>query len=76
MREWEGGEERKREKGKWVFRFSLRSTKIESSVFIGARRKVDPRIVSYVWVSKSWSFVKFHEVRNFHTWNIFNLKVM
>ena len=40
----------------------------------GSRRKVDPRIASYVWVPKSWSFVKLHEVGNFPTWNIFSLK--
>ena len=51
--EHEGGEERERERGKWVFRFSLKSTEIEPSVFVGARRKVYPRIASYVWVPKS-----------------------
>ena len=42
----------------------------------GSRRKVDPRIASYTWVPKSWSFVKLHEVGNFPTWNIFSLKSM
>ena len=66
---------RERENGKKkVFRFSIRSTKTEPSVFIRARRKVDPRIASYVCVSKSWSFVKLHEVGNFPSWNIFSLK--
>ena len=71
-----GGEERERERGKGVFHFSLRSTQIESLVFVGARRKVDPRIASYAWVPKSWSFVKLHEVGNFPTWNIFSIKAM
>ena len=31
------------------------------------RRKVDPRSEGYVWVPKSWSFVKLHEVENFPT---------
>ena len=42
--------EEKRErngKKKYFFHFSLRSTEIEPSVFVGARRKVDPRIASY-----------------------------
>ena len=68
-----GGEREKMEKKK-VFRFSIRSMKIEPSVFIRARRKVDPRIASYVCVPKSWSFVKLHEVGNFPSWNIFSLK--
>ena len=68
-----GREERGRERNST---FSLRSTKIGSSVFVGARRKVDPRIASYVWVPKSWSFVKLHEVGNFPTWVISSLKVI
>ena len=59
-----------------VFRFSLRSTEIEPSVFVEARRKVDPHITSYVWVPKSWSFVKLQEIGNFPTLNIFSLKAM
>ena len=50
--------ERKKKEKKKVFRFSLRSTEIELSVFIEVRRKVDLRIASYAWVPKSWSFVK------------------
>ena len=47
-------EQKKREKeGKLVFRFFLRSTKIELSVFVRARRKVDLSIASYAWVPKS-----------------------
>ena len=43
-------EKRKREKkkGKGVFHLSLRSTKIEPSVFVGARIKVDLHFTSYV----------------------------
>ena len=67
MREERRERERERERGKGVFRFSLRSTEIELSVFIGARRKVDPCIASYAWVPKSGSFVKLHEVENFPT---------
>ena len=37
--------ERKKKNG--VFHFSLRSTKIEPSVFVGARGKVGPRIEGY-----------------------------
>ena len=55
---------------------SLRSTKIESWVFVGAKDKVDPHIASYTWVPKSWSFVKFHEVENFPTLVISNLKAI
>ena len=40
----------------------------------GPRRKGDPHIASYVWVQKSWSFVKLHEVGNFPTLIIFSLK--
>ena len=42
----------------------------------GPRRKVDPHIKSYLWVPKSWSFVKLHKVGNFFTWIIFSLKVI
>ena len=42
----------------------------------GPRRKVDQRIESYVWVPKSWSFIKFHEVGNFPTWVIYSLKAI
>ena len=61
-REREGGGSKK-------FHLSLRSKVIELSVFIGARRKVDPRIISYAWVPKSWNFVKLHEVGNFPIWD-------
>ena len=59
-----GGEKRGREKSST---FSLRSTKIGSSVFIRARVKVDPRNGGYAWVPKSRSFIKFQEVGNFPT---------
>ena len=42
--------------------FFLRSTKIESHVFIGTEGKVDLRDESYVWTPKSWSFDKIREV--------------
>ena len=67
---------RERERGKRVFRFSLRSTEIEPSVFVGARIKVDPRMVSYTWVPKSRSFVKLHVVENFPTLVISSLKAI
>ena len=67
---------RKKKKKKKVFRFSLRPMDIEPSVFVGAIRKVDPRIASYTWVPKSWSFVKLHDVGNFSTWVISSLKVI
>ena len=38
--------------------------------------KVDPRIASYTWVLKSWSFFKLHEVGNFPTWVISRLKAI
>ena len=44
--------------------------------FDGSRRKVYPRNGGYVWVSKSWSFVKLHEVENFSTLNISSLKII
>ena len=45
--------------------FSIRSMEIGSWVFVRARGKVGPRIESYAWVPKSWSFVKLHGVGNF-----------
>ena len=68
-----GEEERGRERN---FTFFLRSMEIGSSVFVGARRKVNPHIASYAWIPKSWSFVKLHEVGNFPTLIIFSLKVI
>ena len=68
-------ERREREKGE-------RETKMDNfqvfrpSKLDGPRRKVDPRIASYAWVLKSWSFVKLHELGNFPTLNIFSLKTM
>ena len=46
-------EKGEREKGIRIFRFSLRSTEIGQTVFVGARGKVHPRIESYAWVPKS-----------------------
>ena len=43
-------------------RFFLRSMKIEPQVFVGTEGKVDLRDESYAWTSKSWSFVKLHEI--------------
>ena len=77
--------EEKREKGEkrgrgggggGVVCFSIRSTEIKPSVFVGVRRKVYPHIACYVWVPKSCSFVKLHEVGNFSAWNIFSLKAI
>ena len=42
----------------------------------GPSIKVDPRITSYVWVPKSWSFVKLHKVENFPTRVISSLKII
>ena len=56
--------------------FSLRFTVIGPWVFVGAKGKVGPRIESYAWVLKSWSFVKLHEVGNVPTWKISSLKVI
>ena len=47
------------------FRYSLTSMAFGRSELVGPRDKIDPRIASYAWVPKSWSFVKLHEVRNF-----------
>ena len=47
--------ERERKRG---FRFSLRSMEIRPLVFVGARRKVDPRNEGYACIPKSGSFVK------------------
>ena len=58
------------------FRFFLRSMKIGSQVFVGTEDKVDLRNESYAWTPKSWSFVKLHEVENFPTCVISNLKTM
>ena len=55
--------------------FSLRSTKIGLSVFVGEQGKVDPRNKSYAWVPKSGSFVKL-QVGNFPTWIISSLKAI
>ena len=55
----ENGAERERErKREKVFRFSLRSMKIGSLVFVGVRGKVGPRSEGYAWVPKFGSFVK------------------
>ena len=58
-------EQKREKKTKRVFRFSLRSTEIGLSVFIGARSKFHPRNEGYTWVPKSRSFIKLQEVGNF-----------
>ena len=68
--------EREKKKTKKGFHFSLRSAESGASVFFGVRSKVDPRNEGYAWIQKSWSFIKLHEVGNFPTWIIFNLKVI
>ena len=68
-----GGEKRGRERSST---FSLRFTKIGSLVFIRVRVKVYQCNESYAWVPKSRSFIKFQEVENFPTYNIFSLKAM
>ena len=65
-----------KERGKGGFLFFLRSTEIGLQVFVEEKEKVGPRIESYVWVQKSWSFVKLHEVGNFPTWVISSLKAI
>ena len=65
------GKQTEREREKMEIFSVFRRSKLD-----GLRRKVDPRIASYVRIPKSWSFVKLHEVGNFPTWNIFSLKSM
>ena len=60
----------------YSLRFFLRSTKIGPQVFVGIEGKVDLRDESYAWTPKSWSFVKLHEVGNFPTCVISNLKAI
>ena len=50
--------------------------KIGPQVFVGTEGKVDLRDKSYAWTPKSWSFVKLHEVENFPTCVISNLKAI
>ena len=56
--------------------FFLKSTKIRRQVSVGTEGKVDLCDKSYAWTPKSWSFVKLHEVGNFPTCVISNLKAM
>ena len=59
MRERKGARKREREREREErgrernSTFSLRSMQIGSSIFVGVRGKVDPRIASYAWVPKS-----------------------
>ena len=56
--------------------FLFRFAKIRPYIFVGAEGKVDLRDKSYAWASKSWSFVKLHEVENFPTCVISSLKAI
>ena len=40
----------------------LRSTAFYRSELVGAEGQIDPRIASYTWAPKYWSFVKLHKV--------------
>ena len=62
----ESNREREREKEEREKRREIFPT-FRRSNLDGPRVKVDPRITGYMWVSKSWSFVKLREVRNFRT---------
>ena len=62
--------ERKTDKGREEERGRKENEIFPGMPTVGARwseKKVDSRIISYVWVPKSWSFVKLHEVGNFPT---------
>ena len=64
-----------------VFYFSLFVSfsdlrKLYVQVFVGTEGKVDLRDESYTWTPKSWSFDKLHEVGNFPTCVISNLKAI
>ena len=70
-------EKRERERKKRENFFILSKIyKDRMTVFVGARGKVHPRIESYAWISKSRSFVKFHEVEKFSTLVISSLKAI
>ena len=77
-----GGKERGKEKRegerkeKGVFHFSLRSTEIGPSVFVGTRGKAGLHNEGYARVPKFESFVKLQDVGNFPTLIIFSLKVI
>ena len=49
---------------------------IELYIFVEVEGKVDLHSERYVWVSKSWSFVKLHEIENFPTCVISSLKAI
>ena len=57
-------------------RLFLKSMEIGPWDFIRAIGKVYPRIENYIWALKSWSFAKLHEVGNFLTCVISNLKAI
>ena len=48
--------------GKSYVLIFLRSTAFGRSELVGAEGQIDPRIASYAWIPKYWSFVKLHEV--------------
>ena len=73
--EKEANREREREKERGEKNMEIFQA-FRKSELDGLRRKVDPRIASYAWVPKSWSFVKLYKVGNFPTKNIFSLKAM
>ena len=58
--------EEERERKKMGIFLAFQRSKLD-----GLRRKVDPRIAGYVWIPKSWNFVKLREVGNFPTLIIF-----
>ena len=65
-----GEREKIGEREKKSFFFSSLISKIYGNRIVGfhrSKRQVGPRIESYAWVPKSWSFVKLHEVGNFLT---------
>ena len=48
--------------GKFSVLVFLRSTAFYRSELVGAEGQIDPRITSYAWAPKYWSFVKLHKV--------------
>ena len=48
--------------GKFYVLVFLRSTAFYRSELVGAEGQIDPRITSYAWAPKYWSFVKLHKV--------------
>ena len=67
---------KKKEKRKKGFRFSLRSTEIDPSVFIRERGKVHLRDETFAYVRESRVFAKIQEVGVFPSWVISSLKTI